>query len=123
MGDSTCIFAFFFVFFFIKNLRDVPIPDEESTINLLACTQGTDYGTIMYFSFACTFGECSQSVTVNFVFIIGEFHGTFLYLKCCWFKPVLGHAFFVLKESPVDLSFRNPVMGGYGGEGRGVVGM
>lgn len=93
MGDSTCIFAFCGFFFFFEILRDVRFPDEESTINLLACTQGRDYGPIMYFSFGSTFGECSQSVTVNFVFIIGEFHGIFLYLKCCWFKPVLGHAF------------------------------
>jgi hypothetical protein len=67
--------------------------DEERTINLFGCPQGRDYGTIMYFSFSSTFGECSPSVTVNFVFIIRGFHGTFLYLKCCWFKPVLGHAF------------------------------
>jgi hypothetical protein len=84
VGDSTCIFAFclfYFILFLI--LRDVQNPDEESTINLLACPQGRDYGTIMYFPFGSTF------VTVNF----GEFHGTFLYLKCCWFKPVLGQAF------------------------------
>ncbi len=75
----------YFILFFI--LRDVQNPDEESTINLLACPQGRDYGTIMYFPFGSTF------VTVNFVFTIGEFHGTFLYLKCCWFKTVLGQAF------------------------------
>jgi hypothetical protein len=48
------------LFLFIFFLRDVQNPQEESTINLSACPQGRDYGTIMYFSIGSTFGECSR---------------------------------------------------------------